>query len=273
MTLTHQQHSRSYTLFAGIIITLCLALGYATHATAQGADNFTILVLGAVTDEVTGEACAATIDWVTPEGKKRRSNSNSKSGEFNQPLPAGITYNVSVSNYDILRQHVSVTLPPSRDFRKHTVNFKVRKIKQGEVLANSNSFEKGTANLNSAGKKILGDLKDMMNGNKSMQVVITVNDEIIPPPPVIKSKPKKKEKPKKAKKGAPIVAEPVAVPVAPPPVVVPLAQQRKDAISVLISGINNGAERVKFEFGQAQPAGTTEPNMTIKVGVVKDLFE
>ena len=237
------------------------------------AQNASVNMKGRVVDESTLQPVGLEMDMVIVPAKnpakKIKVSVNSKSGEYLQPLTSGDVYTLRFESYGVYYKEEVLDIPATSKYREEKREFKVKRIIKGQVLADAAVFDAQQKTISTAANDALQQVLDVMKKNANLQIVVKLNEEIVPPPPA-----KKETKSVKKVKGKKVD---VATEPAPTPVSVltneELYTQRMAALKNYFSQVKDAEIRVTFEKGQAVTAGPGVKNVSVVIGEVKSLIE
>lgn len=248
-----------------------LSLWFCTSYTV--AQNATWNIKGKVLDEATSQPVGVEMDMVIIPAKtptrKIIVKVNSATGDYLQPLSSGDVYTIRFSSYGVYYKEEVLELPAANKYKEERHDFKVRRILQNQLLAETAAFDPLQNTISPVGSTELQSVLDLMKKNVELQVVVTLAQETVPPPP-----PPKPTKPAKKVKGKKVEA-------APEPVVAPVAtvsneqlyNDRLAALKKYFAQAKDAEIRVTYEKGASAVGTPGAKNVRVVVGVVKSLLE
>ncbi|MFM8179788.1 MAG: hypothetical protein ACKOAG_11500 [Candidatus Kapaibacterium sp.] len=250
------------------LLTLLFVVSTAVHT-----QNATVNIKGKVLEESSGQPLGVEMDMVIIPAKaptrKIIVKVNSATGEFLQPLTSGDSYTLRFSSYGVFYKEEILDIPATTKFREERKEYRVRRIVQGMLLAESAAFDPLQTIMSSTGTSELQTVLDLMQKNVNLQVVVTLAQETVPPPPPVKApKPVKKTK---GKKTEPVMETPVVA--APTLTNEQLSNDRLAALKTYFSQAKDAEIRVTFAQGTTVSGTPGTKNVRVTVGVVKNLLD
>lgn len=258
------------TMFYRLVMTTLTLLLCTTATTAQ---NATWNIKGKVLDETTMQPVGIEMDMVIIPAKnparKIIVKVNSATGDYLQPLPSGDSYTIRFSSYGVYFKEEIMELPAATKYKEERRDFKVRRIIQGQLLAEAAAFDPMQTTLSATAGADLQPVLDLMKKNVELQVVVSLAQETVPPPPPVKA-----PKPAKKTKGKKVDAAPEPAPVAAPTVTnEQLYTDRVAALKSYFAQAKDAEIRVTYEKGASAVGTPGAKNVRVAVGVVKSLLE
>lgn len=238
------------------------------------AQNALVNIKGTVLDERTGKPLGKEMDMVIVSqktGKKFVVKVNSSTGEYLQPLESGHRYSITFQSYAIYRKQAEIEIPPMQKFKEFVYDFTVRSLQEGEPLVHVRAFRAGNSQLTQEGQTGIAHVHQLLKENRHMRIVIELARELTEPPPEPKPTAVASSKKRASKKKK--ISEPPPPPPPPPTVNEQLYQARLDTLKAQFSDIRDAEIRLQFRGGTEQPFASSEPNLRILTGPVKDIFE
>lgn len=153
-----------------ISITL-VSLLYVTSIQAQQAPT---RVEGKITDPVTHKPVGCSIQFVGPNGKKTKITSNSSDGTYLAVINEAGMHKIYMAGYNVYREEFSLNIPEAKRFQEIKQDYSVRALTEGDLVAQLRAFDKNQATLTSSARTQIESLKETLNKNQQMNVVITV---------------------------------------------------------------------------------------------------
>ncbi len=257
-----------------ILVCLCCALVLSATSFAQ---NATINIKGIIVDERTNQPVGKDFEvTITAKStsKKYGVKVNSKTGDFLQPLQSGDTYYISYQSYLLYNRTDTLEIPSTNKYREERHNYKVKTIVQGDDLGNFNAFEPGQSTMSQANIDQMRSLLDVVKRNRELNVIVYLNQEQNPPPPVEKkaSKPAKVAKKGKSAKNE-VAIETLEVKAGQDALNPGLYDARLEVLKKFFSEAKNADIRVRYEQAPPLMAAPGQKNVSAKVGEVKSILE
>ena len=165
--MTFSKASRMVTLST---ITLVL---FSFAATAQ--PQAVTRMEGVVTDVDTKQPVGCKIYIYNEAGKKvSDTKSNDADGTYLVILNDAGKHKVVFGGYNVYRAEYEVVVPKSSQFQDMKQDFTVKAFVEGKQLAATIGWELNTAVLNADGKRVINDIKQALDVNQQLRVVIDV---------------------------------------------------------------------------------------------------
>lgn len=133
-----------------------------------------LVVKGKVLDEFSGEPLLCTIEFRTNNGKKIKVNTL-EDGSYQQVLTSGMTYDVYIYDWNILRTNLSYSVPYKEDYQEIEKDFYVKKLEKGNTIYKEDFFERSSSSLTAEAEKFLKELNTTMRFNRSVKFDLYVN--------------------------------------------------------------------------------------------------
>lgn len=243
------------------LVTLAVMIIAGTTAFAQQAVT---RVEGFIRDEVTSTPVGVKLYVYPPDGKRLTINSNSSDGSYLVVLNSSGSHKFVMAGHNVYKKEFVIDVPSSTKFQEIKRDFTVRELREGTELGSAVGFNMNGAVITGQGKQVLDKLKEDLNTNQQMNVVITVvpdQDQVSGLAEAQRSQYVKdstawaksiKAYEKKYKK-AKTKPEPPVAPV--PPTANPadpnelLLKQRIDAVKAEMKDVKNGDLRVVVKSG------------------------
>lgn len=271
MKIKNTNTGRDFTaMFFSLAMTTFALLLCPTTTTAQ---NATWNIKGKVLDETTMQPVGIEMDMVIIPAKtptrKIIVKVNSATGDYLQPLPSGDSYTIRFSSYGVYFKEEIMELPPAAKYKEERRDFKVRRIIQGQLLAEAAAFDPMQTSLAPTAATDLQPVIELMKKNVELQVVVSLAQETVPPPAPVKA-----AKPAKKAKGKKVEVAPDPVPVAAPAMNnEQLYTDRVAALKSFFAQAKDAEIRVTYEKGASAVGTPGAKNVRVAVGVVKSLLE
>ena len=161
--------------FKNFLLVCLFSLTFSQLSTALNFQG-TKIVKGKITNSETGSPESIDIFFKTSTGKRVKIKSNSITGEYEQLLNAGETYELSFIRWDVLNQPTKLTVEAEdKDYTAQTANFKIKILKEGNKIFSKDAFGKGSSVLSDIGQNLLKDLKKLLRFNRSLSINININ--------------------------------------------------------------------------------------------------
>lgn len=250
------------------VMTLAVMISSGATVLAQQAVT---RVEGFIRDEVTSTPVGVKLYVYPPDGKRLTINSNSSDGSYLVVLNSAGSHKFVMAGHNVYKKEFVVDVPSSTKFQEIKRDFTVRELREGTELGSAVGFNMNGAVITGQGKQVLDKLKEDLNTNQQMNVVITVvpdqdqlsglaeaqrSQYIKDSTAWAKSMKAYEKKYKKAKtKPEPPVA-PVPPTSNPADPNIQLIKQRVEAVKAEMKDVKNGDLRVVVVSGPL-PAGTT----------------
>ncbi len=136
----------------------------------------TKIVKGKITNSETGAPETVDIFFKTSTGKRFKIKSNSITGEYEQLLNAGQSYELSFVRWDVLNQPVKLTVEAEDEkYTAQIANFKIKILNEGNEIFAKDAFGKGSSVLSDVGKGLLKELKKLLRFNRSLSINLNIN--------------------------------------------------------------------------------------------------
>jgi hypothetical protein len=260
--------------FTAMFFSLTMAaLALLLCPTTTSAQNATWNIKGKVLDETTMQPVGIEMDMVIIPAKtptrKIIVKVNSATGDYLQPLPSGDSYSIRFSSYGVYFKEEIMELPPAAKYKEERRDFKVRRIIQGQLLAEAAAFDPMQTSLAATAATDLQPVIELMKKNVELQVVVSLAQETVPPPAPVKA-----PKPAKKAKGKKVEVAPDPVPVAAPAMNnEQLYTDRVAALKSFFAQAKDAEIRVTYEKGASAVGTPGAKNVRVAVGVVKSLLE
>jgi hypothetical protein len=253
------------------MMTLAVMISSAATVLAQQAVT---RVEGFIRDEVTSTPVGVKLYVYPPDGKRLTINSNSADGSYLVVLNSAGSHKFVMAGHNVYKKEFVIDVPTSTKFQEIKRDFTVRELREGTELGSAVGFNMNGAVITGQGKQILDKLKEDLNTNQQMNVVITVvpdqdqlsglaeaqrSQYVKDSTAWAKSMKAYEKKYKKAKtKPEPPVAPvpPTSNPVDPN---IQLLKQRIDAVKAEMKDVKNGDLRVVVVSGPLPAAATAAP--------------
>lgn len=260
-----------------------LAVMLSTGATVLAQQAVT-RVEGFIRDEVTSTPVGVKLYVYPPDGKRLTINSNSADGSYLVVLNSAGSHKFVMAGHNVYKKEFVIDVPTSTKFQEIKRDFTVRELREGTELGSAVGFNMNGAVLTGQGKQVLDKLKEDLNTNQQMNVVITVvpdqdqlsglaegqrSQYVKDSTAWAKSMKAYEKKYKKAKtKPEPPVAPvpPTSNPVDPN---IQLLKQRVDAVKAELKDVKNGDLRVVVASGPL-PAGAGAAAVSAPAIVTED---
>jgi hypothetical protein len=264
-------HFHSPVIRRSLFIIVMIASGAA--ALAQQAVT---RVEGFIRDEVTSTPIGVKVYVYQPDGKRLTINSNSTDGSYLVVLNQAGSHKFALAGHNVYKKEYTVDVPSSTKFQEIKRDFTVRELREGADLAAVVGFATNQTVMTGQGKQALDKLKEDLNVNQQMNVVITVTadeDRVASYTAEVRAKYHKdsldwvkatKAYEKKYKK-AKTKPEPPVAPVPPPTTIEDpnqrLLAERIQAVKAELRDVKNGDLRVVVKDGPlpAVPATPAPP--------------
>lgn len=271
MNIPNSYNRRNFTATFFRLATATLMLWLCTTTTT--AQNATWNIKGKVLDEATMQPAGIEMDMVIIPAKtptrKIIVKVNSATGDYLQPLPSGDSYTIRFSSYGVYFKEEIMELPAAAKYKEERRDFKVRRIIQGQVLAEAAAFDPMQTSLSASAGTDLQPVIELMKKNVELQVVVSLAQETVPPPAPVKA-----PKPAKKTKGKKVDVAPDPVPVAAPAMNnEQLYTDRVAALKSFFAQAKDAEIRVTYEKGASAVGTPGAKNVRAVVGVVKSLLE
>lgn len=260
-------HTHSQLLRTSLAALLMIAS--AISAVAQQAVT---RVEGFIRDEVTSTPIGVKVYVYQPDGKRLTINSNSSDGSYLVVLNQAGSHKFALAGHNVYKKEYTVDVPSSTKFQEIKRDFTVRELREGADLAAVVGFATNQAVLTGQGKQALDKLKEDLNINQQMNIVITVTadeDRVAAYTAEVRAKYHKdsldwvkamKAYEKKYKK-AKTKPEPPAAPVPPPTTIEDpnqrLLAERIQAVKAELRDVKNGDLRVVVKDGPLPAVAAT----------------
>ena len=131
-------------------------------------------VEGFIRDEVASTPVGVKVYVYQPDGKRLTINSNAADGSYLVVLNQAGTHKFALAGHNVYKKEYTVEVPASAKFQEIKRDFTVRELREGAELASVIGFAHNQAVITGQGKQALDKLKEDLNVNQQMNVVITV---------------------------------------------------------------------------------------------------
>lgn len=152
------------------VVVFCFLL-FASHISYG---EIPLVVKGKVFDEFSGEPVLCTIEFRTNNGKKIKVNTL-EDGSYQQVLTSGMTYDVYIYDWNILRTNLSYSVPHKEDYQEIEKDFYVKKFEKGNIIYKEDFFERSSSSLTAEAEDFLKELNTTMRFNRSVKFDVYVN--------------------------------------------------------------------------------------------------
>lgn len=236
-----------------------------------------VLIHGKVTESETGKPLGATIIFFSQNGKQIQAKSNSSDGSYQQVLQAGEKYKIVFKDYVLVGENFELELDKKGKYTEIEKNFSVKKIEYGLPICSFNPFKPNHPDLITNDFICLNELKNFLENNPKVNVIITVHTHDSNPKPYNKKISYKDAKNKTKTKNVKVTtAEQLQE----------LAEERINSIKNLLNAMKISERKVTFEVDikpdiskttatrkktKSQNVISSNPTVYIKVGKVLNL--
>jgi hypothetical protein len=178
-----------------ISVLMVIILTIPTYSQIMNNKGGQVLLKGVIRDDVTGSPVSVNIEFKGSTGSKIKVTSNSKDGFFEQILKAGESYDVILSNFDIIHKTDKVQIIDATQYQEQSKDFTVTRLTPGLQLYKISAFDKSSHAINDEVSKIFNDLQELMKFNRNVKFeVIIAGDYQAPKPQVAANSKNKKDK-------------------------------------------------------------------------------
>ncbi len=139
-----------------------------------GIQGSQVLMKGKITDEASGKPIGVGIEFISSDGRKIKTQSNSITGEWEQLLTSG-NYEVILFSWNIARKVTSLKVEQVEKFKEQKQDFTVKRMLENDVMFNLKAFSDNSAIPNRDILNELDDLKMVMRFNRGVQFIVYVN--------------------------------------------------------------------------------------------------
>jgi len=249
-----------------IILITCSLAAYSQTLNSKGTQ---INVKGKITDIFSGSPVSVSLEFKNSAGRKVKIKAG-KDGHYQQILNAEETYEVTITNFDILKKIETITLDNSTQYAEKVVNFEVKKLTPGTQLYELNAFEPNKATVNKAIDEAIDELNDLLIFNRSvkLEILISANDSQIQKNTTQSTKSTKTSKSKKSKKAVDTESVPETNTNSNP-----LIDKRIAALQTYWTDINKYPGRIKFTPDYSSTKQKSGKNLIILISSVENAME
>jgi hypothetical protein len=161
------------------IFTLLIVFSVIMPANSQIMNNKggQVLLKGVVRDDITGGPVSVNIEFKSNSGNKIKVVSNSIDGVYEQILRAGESYEVLLSNFDILRKVEKVQIMNTTQYQEQSQDFTVTRLSPGLQLYKISAFDKSSHKMTNEAEKTLSDLQELMKFNRNVKFELTISGD------------------------------------------------------------------------------------------------
>jgi len=235
-------------------------------------ENVPVLLKGKINELKTGDIIGVEIEFRTKDGKRIKTQSNSKYGNYEQLLNAGELYEVVFTGSDIVRKIDTVQIYNFTKYLHKEKNFQVQRLSQSIEFTNFFIKKKKKSEVSPELKELLTDLQNLMKFNRAVNFEISVNayDTYRSYPEV-----KVEQADKKAKKSKKKTTQPTASttkkPDPDPSLVKTLVDERTQVVNSLLADaswkryIKRISVKADYSLGAPLPEGTKYPGENLRI--------
>jgi len=139
-----------------------------------GIQGSQVLLKGKITDEVSGKPIGTGIEFISKDGRKIKTQSNSITGEWEQLLTSG-EYEVILFSWNVARKTTSIAIEEVEKFKEIRQDFTVKRMMPNDIMFNLNAFADNSATPNRSILNELEVLKVAMRFNRGVQFIVYIN--------------------------------------------------------------------------------------------------
>jgi hypothetical protein len=242
-----------------------------------------VMLKGIVRDDLTGTPISVNLEFKSSSGNKIKVVSNSVSGVYEQVLKAGESYEVILSNFDIIRKTDKIQAINASQYQEQSQDFTVTRLTPGLQLYKLSAFGKSSHSVSDETKKIFDDLQELMKFNRNVKFEVIISGDYQPPKQSVTSSSTKKDKKskattttksKKTKKEAAVQSQTTEQTKKVSDKVIALVDSRVSQVQSLIEGWVRSKDRISFkpDYEFKTPNSTTY-NLIIAVTSVEEIFK
>lgn len=142
-----------------ILILVILAVLVQVNLFSQSFQENQVFLKGTVTDKYTGKPVYCDIEIRPEGGTKFKIFSDPVSGNYEQLIKGGTSYEFVFYRYNVLRQIVKIDYPTFERYREEEANFKVITLTPGVTAYEVEIFEPNSAVIKESAKQFFEDFK------------------------------------------------------------------------------------------------------------------